>query len=394
MSTSAHALRQPEDYTMKELTNAVDTCARCGFCKVSCPTYPFGGGFETFSPRAKVYFLKDYYEGRAELTPEWVDRLYRCTTCERCQSVCQTAIPLVHLWESIRSEIVAKGLGPMPAHKKLRALAEEFGNPYGEPATKQSQWLLPEHKPVESAELLIFGGCTASYRMPPMLQTGVTILTRLGIPYAYAGGREQCCASPLLRTGQQETAEGLIARNLDLFASTGARQIVTPCGGCSKTLKHDYPLWARKLGKPFDVEVLHFSEVYVRLIRQGRLKPFKAVEKTVTFHDPCHVGRSQGLFGEPREILAAIPGVRLVEMPNNREQSRCCGAGGGVKANYPQMAAEIARGRVNEAIATGADMLVTMCPFCQGSFAQAIKELDAGIGLSGLEALLLESVTQ
>lgn len=394
MSTSAHALRQPEDYTMKELTNAVDTCARCGFCKVSCPTYPFGGGFETFSPRAKVYFLKDYYEGRAELTPEWVDRLYRCTTCERCQSVCQTAIPLVHLWESIRSEIVAKGLGPMPAHKKLRALAEEFGNPYGEPATKQSQWLLPEHKPVESAELLIFGGCTASYRMPPMLQTGVTILTRLGIPYAYAGGREQCCASPLLRTGQLETAEGLIARNLDLFASTGARQIVTPCGGCSKTLKHDYPLWARKLGKPFDVEVLHFSEVYVRLIRQGRLKPFKAVEKTVTFHDPCHVGRSQGLFGEPREILAAIPGVRLVEMPNNREQSRCCGAGGGVKANYPQMAAEIARGRVNEAIATGADMLVTMCPFCQGSFAQAIKELDAGIGLSGLEALLLESVTQ
>jgi len=393
MSTSGHALRQPEEYTMKELTNAVDTCARCGFCKVSCPTYPFGGGFETFSPRAKVYFLKDYYEGRAELTPEWVDRLYRCTTCERCQSVCQTAIPLVHLWEGIRSEIVQKGLGPMPAHKKLRALAEEFGNPYGEPATKQSQWMLPEHKPVDSAELLIFGGCTASYRMPPMLQTGVTILTRLGIPYAYAGGREQCCASPLLRTGQLETAEGLIARNLDLFASTGARQIVTPCGGCSKTLKHDYPVWAKKLGKSFDVEVLHFSEVYVRLIREGRIKPVKRVEKTVTFHDPCHVGRSQGLFGEPREILAAIPGVRLVEMPNSREQSRCCGAGGGVKANYPQMAAEIARDRVNEAIATGADMLVTMCPFCQGSFAQAIKELGASIELSGLEALLLESVT-
>lgn len=380
-------------FTKDQLDQAADTCARCGFCKIHCPTYPFGGGFEAYSPRAKVYFLKDFREGRAELTPEWVDRLYRCTTCERCQEVCQTAIPLVQLWEQARAEFVQKGLGPMPAHKKLRDLAAQFGNPYGEPAAKQSQWMLPEHRPVDKAELLIFGGCTASYRMPPMLQTGVTILTRLGIPYAYAGGQEQCCASPLLRTGQLAAAEPLIAHNLDLFASTGARQMVTPCGGCSKTLKIDYPAWARKLGKPYDLEVLHFSEVYVRLIREGRIKPVKPVDKTVTFHDPCHVGRSQGLFSQPREILAAIPGIRLVEMPNCREHSRCCGAGGGVKANYPDMAAAIARERVKEAMATGADMLVTMCPFCQGSFAQAIKELDAPLGLSGLETLLLESVS-
>ena len=166
-----------------------------------------------------------------------------------------------------------------------------------------------------------------------------------------------------------------------------------PCGGCSKTLKYDYPAWAEKLGVPFDARVMHFSEVYVGLIREGRLKPVKPVNKVVTFHDPCHVGRSQGLFNEPREILAAIPGVSLVEMGHCREESRCCGAGGGVKANYPQMAAAIARDRVTEAIATGADALVTMCPFCQGSFAQAITELGADIGLCGLEALLLESVT-
>jgi len=115
----------------KELAKAVDACARCGFCKVTCPTYPFGGGFEAFSPRAKVYFLKEYYEGRAKLSPDWVDRLYRCTTCERCQEVCQTDIPLVGLWERIRSESVANGIGPMPAHKKLRENAERYGNPYG-----------------------------------------------------------------------------------------------------------------------------------------------------------------------------------------------------------------------------------------------------------------------
>jgi len=376
----------------KELAKAVDACARCGFCKVTCPTYPFGGGFEAFSPRAKVYFLKEYYEGRAKLSPDWVDRLYRCTTCERCQEVCQTDIPLVGLWERIRAESVANGIGPMPAHKKLRENAERYGNPYGEPSSEQTRWLLPEHAPVETAEMLIFGGCTASYRMPAMLQTGVTILTRLGIPYAYAG-EEYCCASPLLRTGQLETAGMLIRRNLEMFNRKGAKIIVTPCGGCSKTLKHDYPKFAEQLGVPFTAEVLHFSEVYVRLLREGRLRPVAAVERTVTFHDPCHVGRSQGLFEEPREILGSIPGLRLVEMPHSRAESRCCGAGGGVKANYPEMAAAIARDRVTEAVSTGADMLVTMCPFCQASFTQAIKELDAAIELCGLEELLLRSVS-
>jgi heterodisulfide reductase subunit D len=140
------------------------------------------------------------------------------------------------------------------------------------------------------------------------------------------------------------------------------------------------------------VEVLHFSEVYVSLIREGRLKPRTRVDKTVTFHDPCHVGRSQGLFNEPREILDAIPGIRLVEMAHCREESRCCGAGGGVKANYPEMAAQIARDRVIEAMETGADTLVTMCPFCQASFSQAIGELNGTIKLMGLEQLLLESL--
>ncbi len=129
------------------------------------------------------------------------------------------------------------------------------------------------------------------------------------------------------------------------------------------------------------------------MLCDGALRPTKPIDKVVTFHDPCHVGRSQGLFDEPREILKAIPGIKLIEMPNSRENSRCCGAGGGVKANYPDMAAAIARDRVNEAISTGASMLVTMCPFCQASFTQAIGELKAPLALSGLEALLLDSIS-
>jgi Fe-S oxidoreductase len=280
----------------------------------------------------------------------------------------------------------------MPAHKKLRVLVEQHNNPYGEPPERRSQWMQPHHRPTEKADLLVFAGCTAAYRMPPMLQTGVSILQRQGIPYAYAAGEEVCCASPFLRTGQAEVAGRLMGRNIDLFHELGVKSIVSPCSGCAKTLRFDYPRFAAESGRTWDFEVLHFSQVYARLLKQGSLQPRGRIDKVVTYHDPCHIGRSQGLYDEPRAILRSIPGIELREMDHHREESRCCGAGGGVKANYPEMAAAIARDRVQEAIATGADVLVTMCPFCQASFTQALKDLGSSMRLAGVEELLLESL--
>lgn len=376
----------------KELDYAVDTCVRCGYCKPVCTTYPFGDGFETFSPRAKVKFLNDLRHGKVELTQEWVDRLYQCTTCERCEEVCHTDIPLVELWEAARAETVNRGLGPMPVHLKFKENVETCDNAYGENNSERGRWMLPEHCPTEGAELLVYGGCTGSFKMPGMLKTGVSLLQRQGIPYAYAGGKEVCCGSPILRTGQIEPAKRLIATNIDTFNEMGVRQIVAPCGGCSKTLRHDYPRWAKELGKPWDIEVLHFAEVYVKLLRDGRIKPNKAINRKVTYHDPCHLGRSQGIFDEPREILRAIPGIELVEMENIRANGLCCGAGGGVRGNYPDMADQIAEKRINEALATGADTLVTMCPFCQSSFAPMLKKMDVAMELIGVEELLLQSM--
>lgn len=375
-----------------DFTEELKICARCGFCKNVCPTFKFSEGFECSSPRGRLYFLHEYLAGREAMTPEWTDRLYRCTSCERCMEVCQTKIPLVPLWEAARARLVNMGMGPMPAHVRLRDAVAKYANPYGEPLDGQRNWMLPGMVPAQKASLLVFGGCTASYRVPAMLRTGVQILQKAGIPYMYLGGSEYCCGSPILRTGQVRAAEALIRHNIEIINDSGAREVVTPCGGCSKTLKHDYPVWARKLGLPWKVRVLHFSEVYAKLIEEGRIVPTKPINRVVTYHDPCHVGRAQGLYEEPRIIMGAIPGLRLREMPHHGPDSRCCGAGGGVKSNYPDLADAICQDRVEEAVSTGAQMLVTMCPFCQGSFNQAVKKMDVQLQVAGVDALLLESM--
>ncbi len=181
---------------LRDFAEDLKICARCGFCKNVCPTFKFSEGFEASSPRGRLFFLHEYLAGREKMTPGWVDRLYRCTSCERCMEVCQTKIPLVPLWEAARARTVKLGLGPMPVHVQLRESLAKFYNPYGEPLSRQRDWMLPGMGPADKAEIFVFGGCTASYRVPAMLRTGVQILQKAGIPYVYRGGGSTAAAAP------------------------------------------------------------------------------------------------------------------------------------------------------------------------------------------------------
>ena len=204
--------------------------------------------------------------------------------------------------------------------------------------------------------------------------------------YGILGSEEKCCASVLLRMGDPEHKR-VFQENIDLFNSLGIDTLISSCSGCFKTILQDYPRVA-----PLRFEVLHTVEYLARLLKQGKLAFPHPVNRTVTYHDPCHLGRATGGFEAPRTILKAIPGLRLVEMPRNRDYSRCCGAGGGLKAGFPEIQNKMAQRRIREAEDTGAEQLVSCCPFCFQGLNIGITGLASPMVMRDLSSLVAESL--
>ena len=206
--------------------------------------------------------------------------------------------------------------------------------------------------------------------------------------YGCLGKDEKCCGSVMLRMGDPEF-ERLAAENIKMFNDLGIETLISSCAGCFKTIKEDYP----KVGK-MHFEVLHTVE-FLRCLYEDKKLVFKnPVEKRVTYHDPCHLGRASGVYDDPRFIMEMIPGLELIEMPRNREYSRCCGAGGGLKSGYPDIQNKMAQRRVKEAEETGAEELVSACPFCfQGLQVGGINALESPLIMRDI-SLLVEASLQ
>lgn len=217
-----------------------------------------------------------------------------------------------------------------------------------------------EIRSADSIDVLYYVGCTASYDIN-VKEVGINtinILDALGIKFGILGTEEKCCGSVLLRIGDREF-ERLSSYNIELFNSLNVKTLITSCAGCFRTIKVDY----RKMGT-LNMEVMHTTQFLARLLREGKIKFTQDVPLKVTFHDPCHTGRHSNVYDDPREVMKAIPGLEFVEMGRNREFSRCCGAGGGLKAGYGDIQNMMAQERVKDAEKTGAEHLVSICPFC------------------------------
>lgn len=196
--------------------------------------------------------------------------------------------------------------------------------------------------------MLYFRGCTAREKQTTIQKATERLLNLAGVDY-HMLENEKCCGSVLLRTGFVDEANEQIKKNSEIFKD---EKILTSCAGCYKTLSEDYD----------DVDVVHISQFLDELIKQGKFD-FTKKDLDVTYHDSCHLGRHSGIFDEPRKVINEV--ADLIEMENIREDSLCCGAGGGVKSAYPEIADQMAKTRIAQAKETGADILITSCPFCK-----------------------------
>ena len=342
------------------INNEAFVCVQCHYCRV-CPAYSILR-WESVSPRGRMYLLRGMIKEEIEPDSKAVEDFYRCTTCGACETVCQTSIPLIEVWEIARAEFVNARKAPLPVHRKLREVAEKNGNPYGERREERAKWA-QGYEFKDNAEILFFAGCTASYRMMELAKNTVEFFAKTQIDFTYAKEDEHCCGSPFLRTGQRDIAYEFFRKNFEEWKKRGVETIVTTCSGCYRTIGRDYPAIAEELGYRWEFEVIHTVHLIKEMIESGKLK-FEKTDETVTFHDPCHLGRHMNTYHTPREILEEM-GYQIVEMEHTMENSLCCGAGGGVKSQFKDLAMNIGRKRIDEAKRTGAEMIVSACPFCK-----------------------------
>jgi len=383
-----------------------DACTRCGECTSTCPTGGEAQQEELITPRGKILRLREFYKrqyglrarllgprkiGDAELR-ELAETAYECTICGQCRTVCPAHLDTIELWENMREFLVHNALGPMEAHRQIVTSIENYDNPWMQPRTQRSRWSKRIEKEVrikdalkEHCEVLYFVGCTAAYdpNIRGMALDTARVLAKAGVDFGTLGNEEGCCGSTMMRTGLGEATRGMVGNNIERFERAAPSMILTSCAGCYKTIRQDYPRYG-KVGP----KVVHITQLVNELLGSGKLVLDKKVEGTVTFHDPCHLGRHNLLYDDPRRILESIPGLRVVEMERNREEARCCGAGGGVKTAFPDLAQKISTLRVEDAEKTGADMLTTSCPFCYQSLKAAMEAKGSKLRMMDLMELV------
>ena len=392
----------------------LDACARCGECQLWCPVFEKDQR-EGVLPRSKARVFKRLMGqdgnrlqrmlagkalGKAEVEQAILD-LYECSVCGQCQQACPISIDTAALWEALRAVAVKSGLGPLPPHLALAQSIEDNENPWQQPRSSRDRWATRAAKgksaeiapvPVigpEGAEVLLFVGCTAALDMN-LKQVAVStakVLQAADVDFAFLGRDEPCCGSVMLRVGLRERFAERAARNIEYLNGLGIQSLVTSCSGCFKTIGQDYPEIA-----PLNFEVVHVSEYLVRLLEQDRLVLENEVPRIVTYHDPCHLGRHSGVYDAPREVLSRIPGLEVREMERSREDSRCCGAGGGLKAGFPQVQAAISETRIEEAESTGADTIVSACPFCYQGLRLGIAARGSSLRMTDLTELVAAAV--
>jgi heterodisulfide reductase subunit D len=370
-------------------------CIRCGLCLSVCPTYRATLN-ETDSPRGRVALTRAQDEGRLERSENYADKFFRCLLCASCETICPSGVIVADILQETRNDITAHDLLPRRLAELDAAIAAQH-NISAEDNQNRLLWAdnLPEPPSglnKEQAEIAFFIGCVGSFfpRSYTIPRAFVQILDQAGVDYGLMGGLEWCCGYPQFINGELGLAEETIRHNVDQVRQMGARQVVFTCPSCYHIWQHTYP---EILGEELDVELLHATELLDRLMQEGQLQ-VGSFHRTVTYHDPCDLGRKSDVFDAPRRVLQQIPDLTLVEMQEIRENSHCCGGGGNLESHNPELSQDVARERVEQAAATGAEVIVSACQQCERTLSNAARGAKIRIRVMDINEVVLKAMEQ
>jgi Fe-S oxidoreductase len=368
-----------EDLTWKEGLDLY-ACTECGRCQAVCPAWNTG---KVLSPKLLIMNERDHlfeqgpkilearsrgeeYE-KVPLNPDVVDDevVWSCVTCGACMQECPVNIEHVdHIVDMRRNLVMAESRFPGEVGTLLRNL-ENASNPWGMAQSTRGDWAqgLGFEVPTVNGtapEYLYWVGCAGSFddRARKISQAVARVLHAAGVSFAILGPQELCNGDPARRAGNEYLFQMLAEQNIETMSSKGVRKVIVNCPHCFNTLRNEYPDYGG------DYEVVHHTQLFARLIDEGKLKPTEEVEGLLTYHDPCYLGRHNGVYDDPRKVLDAIPGLGHVEMDRHKERAFCCGAGGSRMWMEEPVGKRINRERTEEAISTGATRLGVACPYC------------------------------
>jgi Fe-S oxidoreductase len=415
----------------------MERCSQCTYCEFvpfdqvkswkyakGCPSIAYNY-FMSYAARGRYAVALSLLKGKSDYSEKVKDIVYKCQTCGSCDvscKVCRYNLEPVATWMELRAKLVEDGQ-TLPQHVALVESIKKNGNILKLPRADRGKWaegLDVKKIPEEKASVVFFAGCRYSYdhKLQKIARNTVSLLKKVGVDIGIMGKDEGCCGGRIFQMGYQKDFTACAESNIKAWKKAGVKTIVTSCSDCYHAFKRLYP---SRLGSEF--EVLHSVEYFDRLIKEGKIKFTKSVPMTITYHDPCHLGRkgepyvawngkekkiydqivvyepnkpryngAWGIYDAPRNVLKSIPGIELVEMERNREYAWCCGAGGGAREAYPEYSNWTATQRISEAKATGAEAIVSACPWCEMNFNDAIKTMGDNMKVLDVAELVQQAL--
>ena len=350
---------------LQELTEGdVSSCYQCGVCTAVCPWGLFGG--ESLSVRALIRSAQIGIQDQNE-------NLWLCTTCGQCNAYCPRGVDVAKIIRALR-------LLAWDAHTVQAGLPSLLwsiywnNNPWSQPPSQRENWIGSQHVPLfdpDHHEILLYIGCTSSYdrRAQKIALALVEIFHESAVKYGYLGENEPCCGESALSVGHLPYFHEIVLNNTKLFRDRGVRDVVTVSPHCYDVFKNHYPAvdgW---------IKPIHYTEYVEKLISDGRLSFSTTIGKRVTYQDPCYLGRHNKVYDAPRTVINAIPGIELIEMTEVGIDGLCCGGGGGRMWLETKAGERFSDSRVQQALETNADTLITACPFCVVCLEDSLKSI-------------------